>query len=112
MKPASAKAKGRVLQQLVCSTILNKFNELEPDDVQSRSMGANGEDIMLSPAARRKFPFSVECKNLAAFAGYNFYEQAVSNCPKNAKPIAVVKANRKKPLVLIDLQHFMELLNG
>lgn len=110
MKPASAKAKGRIGQQLIVRAILEKFPQLEPDDCTSRSMGAGGEDILLSPAARKLFPFSVESKNLAAFAGYNYYDQATTNCPKNCKPIAVVKANRREPLVLISLKDFMEIL--
>ena len=110
MKPASAKGKGRIGQQLVVKAILDKFPTLEPDDVSSRSMGANGEDVLLSPAARKLFPFSVESKNIKAFVGYNYLGQAESNCPKNVKPIAVVKANYKKPVVVIYLDDFMELL--
>lgn len=67
MKPSSAKAKGRKLQQQVRDLILETFSDLEPDDVRSTSMGAGGEDVLLSPLARRKFPFSVECKNQQAF---------------------------------------------
>lgn len=110
MKPASAKAKGRTLQKYLCSTILKKFNQLEPDDCTSRSMGANGEDILLSPAARKLVPYSFECKNIAAFVGYNYLGQAESNCPKNAKPVAVVKANHKKPVVIMYLEDWMEML--
>ena len=64
MKTQSAKAKGRKLQQWVRDLILETWNELEPDDVRSTSMGAGGEDLQLSPAARRKFGYSVECKNV------------------------------------------------
>lgn len=110
MKPSSAKNKGRIGQQIVVKAILDKFPELEPDDVTSRSMGANGEDILLSPAARKLFPFSVESKNIAAFVGYTYLGQAESNCPKGAKAMAVVKANHKKPVVIIKLEDFMELL--
>lgn len=73
-------------------------------------MGAGGEDLQLSPAARKLIPYSFECKSLAKFAGYKFMEQAESNTPKGAQPIAVVKANRKKPLVLIDAEYFFDLL--
>ncbi len=67
MRTSSAKAKGRRLQQKVRDLILETFSELEEDDVRSTSMGASGEDVLLSPLARKKFPFSVECKNVEAF---------------------------------------------
>lgn len=110
MKTASAKAKGRALQKMLCSTLLSRFPELELDDITSRSMGANGEDILLSPAARRLIPYSFECKNLAAFIGHSYIEQAVSNCPPTAKPIAVVKSNHKKPVVVMYLEDWVNLL--
>lgn len=110
MKPASAKAKGRVLQQYLCNKLVGAFATLEPDDVTSRSMGANGEDVLLSPAARRLIPYSFECKNLAAFVGYTYLDQAVSNCPKTAKPVAVVKANHKKPVVVMFLDDWIKML--
>ena len=110
MKPASAKAKGRILQQLLCKTLLSRFIELEPDDITSRSMGANGTDVLLSPAAKRLIPFDFECKNIAAFVGYNFLSQAEANTGKGRKPCAVVKANHKRPVVIMYLDDFMELL--
>ena len=64
MKPRSAKNKGKRLQNKVRDLILEKFNsKLEPDDVRSITMGDSGEDILLSPAARRLFPFSVYILN-------------------------------------------------
>lgn len=110
MKTASAKAKGRVLQQLVRDKILDTFPELEPDDVKSTSMGASGEDIQLSPAARRWFPYSIECKSRATISTYAWYQQAKANAPKDMTPIVVMKQNHNKPLVVIDLDSFMELV--
>jgi hypothetical protein len=63
MKTRSAKNKGKRLQNDVRDLILETFKELEPDDVRSTTMGDSGEDVLLSPAARKLFPFSVECKN-------------------------------------------------
>jgi len=59
----SRKQKGRRLQQAVRDLILENFKELEPDDVRSTPMGVSGTDVQLSPAARRLFPYSTECKN-------------------------------------------------
>ena len=44
-----AKNKGKRLQNKVRDLILEKFNQLEPDDVRSVTMGDSGEDILLSP---------------------------------------------------------------
>ena len=106
---ASAKGKGRRLQQWVRDTILSLFHELEPDDVKSTSMGASGEDIQLSPAARRLLPISVECKSYAKVGVYKWYDQAISNCPAGSEPVLVVKMDRKKPLVVVDADHYFKL---
>jgi len=110
IKPSSAKAKGRRHQQWVRDQILALFPKLEPDDVRSTSMGAGGEDVQLSPAARRLFPYSVECKALKNISVYKFMEQAASNCPQKAEPIAIIKADRQKPLAVMDAEHFFELI--
>ena len=109
MKPQSAKGKGRRLQQWVRDIILEKFSGLEPDDVRSTSMGAGGEDVQLSPAARKHFPYSVECKNTEALNVWKAYEQAQANCG-DYEPILVMKKNRKKPLIVIDAEAFFKLL--
>lgn len=106
---ASRKAKGRKLQQFVRDLILSLFPSLEPDDVKSTSMGAGGEDVQLSPAARKLVPLSIECKSLAKFAGYKFLDQADSNS-KEHQPVAVVKANHRKPIVLVDAEYFFQLM--
>lgn len=109
MKTQSAKAKGRKLQQMVRDLILEAFTDLEPDDVRSTSMGAGGEDLQLSPAARRKFPYSVECKNVEKLNVWGAYDQASANCG-NHEPLLIMKKNHKKPLVVIDLDAFIELI--
>ena len=59
MKSRSAKNKGKRLQNQVRDLILEKFQQLEEDDVRSTTMGDSGEDVLLSPFARRLFPFSI-----------------------------------------------------
>ena len=110
MKTQSAKGKGRRLQQWFRDLILENFTELEPDDVRSTSMGAGGEDLQLSPAARRKFGYSVECKNVEKLNVWGAYEQAQANCGPH-EPLLVMKKNRKKPLVVIDAEYFVNLHN-
>ena len=62
MKTQSAKAKGRRLQQWFRDLLIEKLN-VHSEDIESRSMGAGGEDLIMARAARKKFPYSIECKN-------------------------------------------------
>lgn len=90
--------------------ILDRFTDLESDDVRSTSMGASGEDVQLSPAARRSCPISVECKARSSIVLYSWYEQAGTNCKPELEPLLVVKGDRKKPLVCVDAEYFFDLL--
>ncbi len=109
MKPQSAKAKGRNLQKWVRELILESFPQLEPDDVRSTSMGAGGEDLQLSPAARKLFKFSVECKNTERLNVWDAYTQACANSGDH-EPLLIMKKNRKKPLVVMDAESFINLI--
>ena len=108
MRPASAKAKGRRLQQWTRDQILKRWLSLEPDDVRSTSMGAGGEDLLLSPAARKLLPLSFECKNLNSMVLFKWYDQAVVNAPKGTEPVVVAKANHRRPVVIIDAEYFFD----
>ena len=110
MKPRSAKNKGKRLQNKVIDLILEKFETLEPDDVRSITMGDSGEDILLSPAARRKFPFSVECKNQEKLNIWSSLEQAETNSGKHV-PLLVFKRNRTKTYAVLEFDKLLELLN-
>ena len=91
--------------------ILQKYPELTEDDVRSTGMGQQGTDIQLSQFGWERFPFGVECKNIARFVGYTFYDQSVQNTTGDKRiPIAVVKANRRNPLVLISLEDFLKVV--
>ena len=56
MKTQSAKAKGRRFQQWVRDQLIEHLN-VHPEDIESRSMGAGGEDLIMARAAREKFPY-------------------------------------------------------
>ena len=71
-------------------------------------MGAGGEDLIMARAARQKFPFSVECKNVEKLNVWEAYEQAKSNS-KDHEPIVIMKKNQKKPLVVVDADFFISL---
>lgn len=107
MKPSSAKAKGRTFQQWVRDKLLETFSGLEKDDIRSTSMGAAGEDILLSAAARNKFPFSVECKSRAAIAAYGWLEQRDGS---DYPPIVFAKGNRRPPILIMYVEDFLKLL--
>ena len=110
MKPRSAKNKGKRLQNKVRDLILEKFDILEPDDVRSITMGDSGEDILLSPAARKLFPFSVECKNQEKLNIWSSLEQAEINSGKH-DPLVIFKRNRSKTYVVLEFDKLLELLN-
>ncbi len=112
MKPSSAKAKGRQFQQAIRDLILSVFTQLEPDDVRSQPMGAPGEDIMLSPAARRLLKgIQVECKNCAAISVNAWLKQAAEHGVHI--PVVFFKPGRaQNPLVVLDAEDFLKLLKG
>ncbi len=109
MKPQSAKAKGRKLQQWVVGALLRAFPSLGKRDARSTSMGASGEDVQLSEAAFKAFPYSIECKNRQANKTlYDWYKQAVSE-KKEGEPLLVVKRNGERPLAVVDAEYFIKL---
>ena len=110
MKPRSAKNKGKRLQNKIHDIILEKFDSLEPDDVRSITMGDSGEDILLSPAARRLFPFSVECKNQEKLNIWSALEQAEENSGDHT-PLVIFKRNRSKTYAVLEFDRLLELLN-
>jgi|TARA_R110000823_G_scaffold25816_4_gene75959 hypothetical protein len=110
IKTSSAKAKGRKLQQMVRNKILALFPHLEDDDCKSTGMGQPGEDVQLSPFARKSLPVSIECKARKSIAVYSYYSQAAENCPKKLEPVVFIKADRKQPLAIVDADFFLKLM--
>ena len=109
MKTSSAKAKGRRLQQWFRDLLIEKL-DVHPEDIESRSMGAGGEDLIMARAARSKFPYSIECKNQESVNVWKSYEQAKENSG-DYEPIVVLKRNNTKPLILVDAAYFVRLHN-
>ncbi len=110
MKPASAKNKGRQFQKLISESLQRLFwRELDDEDIGWCSMGAGGEDILLSPLARKHMPISIECKHRKSFAIYSILDQAKANAGGYA-PVAAIKGDRKKPLAVIEWEFFEDLL--
>ena len=107
MKTQSAKAKGRTLQKWMRELLIEKL-DIHPEDIESRSMGAGGEDLIMARAAREKFPLSIECKNQEKVNVWESYKQAEDNS-KDYEPVVVIKRNNSKPLVLVDAEYFVSM---
>ena len=107
MKTQSAKAKGRRLQQQFRELLIEELG-IHPEDIESRSMGAGGEDLIMARAAREKFPYSIECKNQEKLNLWESYKQAKENS-KDYEPIVVIKKNNHKKLVIVDAEYFVKL---
>jgi hypothetical protein len=87
--------------------MLIEHRDVHPEDIESRSMGAGGEDLIMARDARQKFPFSIECKNVEKLNVYEAYAQACANA-KGHEPILFMKKNHKKPLVVVDAEWFIK----
>ena len=110
MKTSSGKAKGRRLQNKIRDLLLEHFSDkLEPDDVKVAIMGESGEDIKLSPAARKLIPYSFECKNQEKLSIWSALEQAAENSG-DYPPVLIFKRNRSKTYVTIELEEFLKFI--
>ena len=107
MKTSSAKAKGRRFQQWVRDQLIEQLG-VHPEDIESRSMGAGGEDLIMARAAREKFPYSIESKNQEKVNVWQAYAQAIDNSG-DYEPVCFIKRNNQKPLVIVDAEYFVEL---
>ena len=109
--PRSSKAKGRRLQNMVRDKLRVAFMQhLEDDDIKSQIMGVNGEDIVLSPAARKLIPYSIECKNVERLNVWQCLQQAEDNTHETCSPALVIKKNQINPYITIPLDLWIDLI--
>ena len=111
MKIKSAKAKGRNLQNLVRDKLRSIFvgKKLEDDDIKSQTMGMSGEDIVLTPSAKKVIPYSFECKNTERLNLWKSLEQCESNC-EDRNPVLVIKRNRSEVYAVVKFDNFLNLI--
>ena len=109
MKPSSAKAKGRRLQDEVRKAILSTFPNLEEDDVKCAIMGESGEDIHFSPVARLAVPFSIECKNQESLNIWKALAQAEGH---GHPPVVVFKRNHSETFAALKFSDLLILLQA
>ena len=105
----SSKAKGRRLQNLVRDLLRSVFSFLHEDDIKSQTMGMGGEDVVLSPEARKYIPYSFECKNVERLNLWDAIDQSKSNCGERV-PVVVIKKNRRNPYAVMPLEEFISLI--
>lgn len=107
MKPKSAKAKGQRAATELKGILLKAFPHLEAGDIRVTPSGVNGEDLQLSPRARRLLDFHFEVKNVEKL---NIW-QALCQSKKHgtSKPLLVFKRNRTPFHVAMDLDTFLDL---
>ena len=110
MNVRSVKAKGRRLQNIVRDALRDAFTSLAQEDIKSQTMVMTGEDIVLSPIARKKIPYSIECKNQERLQVWKSLKQAEDNKAENCEPMLVIKRNGTKPYVVIDFDKFISLI--
>jgi len=109
MKPRSRKNKGREFQNYVRDTLLENF-DLQQDDIRGASMGAPGEDIQLSPAAREKIPFSFECKRQERFSIYSAIDQSIYNSREHI-PAVIFRKNYMNPWIAMPYLEYLQLFD-
>lgn len=112
LKPSSAKAKGRRHQQRIVRDILAAFPDLTPDDVRSTSMGAGGEDVLLSPAAQRRVPLSIEAKNCERLNVWAAIAQCEANAPPGRPPCVVFTRNHASAYAAVPWEWVLARLAG
>lgn len=110
MKVKSAKAKGRKLQNFVVEELRKAYPELEEDDIKAQIMGVSGEDVVLSPLAKRLIGLSFECKNQERLNLWDSLSQAETNC-EDRTPVLVFKRNRSNTYAAIPFEFLIELLS-
>ncbi len=113
MKPQSAKAKGRSLQQWVCQKIseLTGFEWGQDKPIESRAMGQSGCDIRLEEDVQKLVPFSIECKWQETWNIPSWIEQAKSNQKPDTNWLLVCKKSRQSPVVVMDAEVFFSLMS-
>lgn len=112
MKTSSAKAKGRRCASLARETLLRHASVLEPGDINVTSSGVTGPDLILSPLAKRIFPFAIECKNVEKLNVWEALKQAESHVHDNglgSVPVLIFSRNHSRTYIAMELEAFLKL---
>ena len=108
--PASRKAKGRRLQQAVRQDLIDRL-DIHEGDILSTAMGQAGCDLYLSPAARARFPFAVECKHQETISLPTWWRQCTRNAAaEGLTPLLILKQSRRDALAVLRWSDLLALL--
>jgi len=117
LKPSSAKGKGRRQQQWLQKRLLQIMANLptgipyDEDHIRSTPMGVSGEDLQLSPTARKLFPFAFECKNSERIGFWPTVEQAVANAGRYI-PVILFGKNRSENWIALPAKVWLRMLES
>jgi hypothetical protein len=111
---AARKAKGRALQQEICEMISTLIDLPYGKDcpVESRPMGQSGADVRLDAEARKRFPFSVECKFKENWDVPASIKQAKANQADDTDWLLFLRKSGEAPVVIMSATRFFELMKG
>lgn len=93
MNTRTRKSKGMNFQKDVKALLLQTFNTLQQDDIKTAVSCQQGQDIKMSPAARKLIPYSFECKRQESLNIYRSIEQCKKNCKQGITPAVVFRKN-------------------
>ena len=114
IKTASAKAKGRGLQDKVLALVLTAFNAAgypveHNEDLRTAIMGEKGNDVqMLSSLGKWLWPFDTECKNRQSGSIWEWMKQAEEK--GTAIPLVIFTRNRSKTYACMDVEDLIRLM--
>lgn len=114
MKPSSCKAKGRRFQQFIRDELrgLCKAYEIVEDaDIESRGMGQQGEDIIISPRARQFINYYIEAKNVENLNVHTVFTEHYEKYKNKGLALLVHTKNRSVPLVTLTWEDFKKYVN-
>lgn len=107
----SAKARARVLQNIVVDKLYEWYPELEDGDIRPALMGETGVDIKFSPKAAEIIPFDIECKNQETASIWAWMRQAVKNSWEEGRyPLLVFTKNKEPKYVCLLLDDFLGMI--
>ena len=108
---SSRKAKSRALQNKVVETLLQKYPHLTSNDIKPSIMGESGIDVKLSEAARKSFPYGIECKNQESLNIWSALEQCEENADsEKLTPLLIFKRNRTSTYVVLKIEDFINII--
>jgi hypothetical protein len=72
-------------------------------------MGTQGEDLLLSPQARKVWPYYTEVKNVESINIWKAILQATKGADKGLLPLVVFRKNNTRPFAAIPLEELIWL---